>query len=275
MACRGQRTRGGPSTEIPRCGRGQPCGRHFAHALGRGRRQAWRADGCCPLTRAAGIRSSAASPRTVAASGLASELTARGASTTETMLAGNWKTARMVAHYAAGATAERGAVANRPARMRRVTTPMTHAPMMSGAGRRPCLGCGAGRFRGRGWLRCDDAYPARQGSAWVDIESLPATLTPLFPSPHLFTTRVVGEAGVPPQCTVATGPKRSVCFWSGPWPGPRAREERPRARPLPDSTRPDDPMEPAHHERPDHQAEVRRRSDLSIVYVIVYVSRHQ
>ena len=33
--------------------------------------------------------------------GLASELTARGASTTETMLAGNWKTARMVAHYSA------------------------------------------------------------------------------------------------------------------------------------------------------------------------------
>ena len=43
--------------------------------------------------------------------GLASELTARGASTTETMLAGGWKTARMVAHYAAGATAEQGAVA--------------------------------------------------------------------------------------------------------------------------------------------------------------------
>ena len=40
----------------------------------------------------------------------ASELTARGASTTEVMLAGNWKTARMVAHYSAGATAERGAV---------------------------------------------------------------------------------------------------------------------------------------------------------------------
>ena len=35
----------------------------------------------------------------------------RGASTTEVMLAGNWKTARMVAHYSAGATAERGAVA--------------------------------------------------------------------------------------------------------------------------------------------------------------------
>ena len=43
--------------------------------------------------------------------GLASELTARGASTTETMLAGGWKTARMVAHYPAGAAAEHGAVA--------------------------------------------------------------------------------------------------------------------------------------------------------------------
>ena len=43
--------------------------------------------------------------------GLASELTARGASTTETMLAGGWKTARMVAHYSAAATAEQGAVA--------------------------------------------------------------------------------------------------------------------------------------------------------------------
>lgn len=43
--------------------------------------------------------------------GLASELTARGASTTETMLAGGWKTARMVAHYSAGVAAEQGAVA--------------------------------------------------------------------------------------------------------------------------------------------------------------------
>ena len=43
--------------------------------------------------------------------GLASELTRRGASTTEVMLAGNWKTSRMVAHYSAGATAEKGAVA--------------------------------------------------------------------------------------------------------------------------------------------------------------------
>ena len=36
--------------------------------------------------------------------GLASELTAAGASTTETMLAGGWKTSRMVAHYSAGAS---------------------------------------------------------------------------------------------------------------------------------------------------------------------------
>ena len=43
--------------------------------------------------------------------GLPSELTSRGASTTDVMLAGNWKTSRMVAHYSAGATAERGAVA--------------------------------------------------------------------------------------------------------------------------------------------------------------------
>ena len=43
--------------------------------------------------------------------GLASELTSRGASTTDVMLAGSWKTSRMVAHYSAGATAERGAVA--------------------------------------------------------------------------------------------------------------------------------------------------------------------
>ena len=43
--------------------------------------------------------------------GLASELTSPGASTTDVMLAGSWKTSRMVAHYSAGATAERGAVA--------------------------------------------------------------------------------------------------------------------------------------------------------------------
>ena len=43
--------------------------------------------------------------------GLASELTARGVSTTEAMLACGWQTARMVAHHAAGAVAERGVVA--------------------------------------------------------------------------------------------------------------------------------------------------------------------
>ena len=69
--------------------------------------------GLCPLqiqrrfTAAAGIEAcvTAHSGRV----GLASELTARGASTTEVMLAGNWRTSRMVAHYSA--TAERGAVA--------------------------------------------------------------------------------------------------------------------------------------------------------------------
>ena len=43
--------------------------------------------------------------------GLATELTALGASAHNVMLAGNWKTVRMVAHYSAGASAERGAVA--------------------------------------------------------------------------------------------------------------------------------------------------------------------
>ena len=42
--------------------------------------------------------------------GLATELTVRGATTTETMLAGGWTTERMVVHYAAEANAERGAV---------------------------------------------------------------------------------------------------------------------------------------------------------------------
>ena len=58
-------------------------------------------------------RSRGASPRPPGHSGrvgLASEFTARGASTTETMLAGGWKTARMVAHYSAGAAAEQDAV---------------------------------------------------------------------------------------------------------------------------------------------------------------------
>ena len=46
--------------------------------------------------------------------GLAREVTSRGVSTTAEMLAGNWKTSRMVAHYSAGATAERGAVGRYP-----------------------------------------------------------------------------------------------------------------------------------------------------------------
>ena len=43
--------------------------------------------------------------------GLAVELTVRGASTHEIMHAGNWKSPSMVAHYSAAARAERGAVA--------------------------------------------------------------------------------------------------------------------------------------------------------------------
>ena len=62
-------------------------------------------------------RAPASASMTVAAvrfpreAGRAAELTSRGASTADVMLAGNWKTSRMVAHYSAGATAERGAVA--------------------------------------------------------------------------------------------------------------------------------------------------------------------
>ena len=69
--------------------------------------------------RAAGVENVTAHSGRV---GLASELTREGASTTEVMLAGNWKTSRMVAHYSAGAgttaesvpawiAAENGAVA--------------------------------------------------------------------------------------------------------------------------------------------------------------------
>ena len=72
-----------------------------------------------PLSQMIGLRFTAAAEaaslerRVTAHSGrvgLASELTSRGASTTDVMLAVNWKTSRMVAHYSAGATATRGAV---------------------------------------------------------------------------------------------------------------------------------------------------------------------
>ena len=60
---------------------------------------------------AAGVESRVAahSGRVGGRVGLASELTSRGASTTDVMLAGNWKTNHMVAHYS-----ERGAVARYP-----------------------------------------------------------------------------------------------------------------------------------------------------------------
>ena len=63
---------------------------------------------------AAAARAAGVEPRLTAHSGrvgLASELTARGASAHDVMRAGNWKTVRLVAHYSAGASAERGAVA--------------------------------------------------------------------------------------------------------------------------------------------------------------------
>ena len=63
-----------------------------------------------PTDRVIGL-SSLQIQRRFTAAGIEARLTAHGASTTEVMLAGNWKTARMVAHYSAGATAERGAVA--------------------------------------------------------------------------------------------------------------------------------------------------------------------
>ena len=78
------------------------------------------ADGVVPLSpKMVGLRFQAAAraagvERVTAHSGrvgLASELRSRGASTADVMLAGNWKRSRMVAHYSAGATAERGAVA--------------------------------------------------------------------------------------------------------------------------------------------------------------------
>ena len=59
----------------------------------------------------AAASASAAACSAARAATLASQLTSRGASTTDVMLAGNWKTSRMVARYSTGATAERGAVA--------------------------------------------------------------------------------------------------------------------------------------------------------------------
>ena len=54
----------------------------------------------------------------------------RGASTTDVMLAGNWKTSRMVAHYSAGATAERGAP---PAHIALIGAPVEGGPIWVGS----------------------------------------------------------------------------------------------------------------------------------------------
>ena len=76
--------------------------------------------------------------------GLASELTARGASTTETMLAGGWQTARMVAHYSAGVAAEQGAVAKYPCSCRAGRRPVSATPFMRAAGPLPNHRAGSG-----------------------------------------------------------------------------------------------------------------------------------
>ena len=88
--------RAGPGWRTPRVSGGLT-----AHSLGR------LVHGRGPTAAGIKVRLSAHSGRV----GLSSGLTARGASTTEVMLAGNWKTAWMVAHYSAGGSAERGVVA--------------------------------------------------------------------------------------------------------------------------------------------------------------------
>ena len=62
-----------------------------------------------PAARAAGVEPRGDRPLGPGRSGVGAH--GRGASTTDVMLAGNWKTSRMVAQYSAGPTAERGAVA--------------------------------------------------------------------------------------------------------------------------------------------------------------------
>ena len=81
--------------------------RAYAGALGQ--LDAWLAGTTSPVGTAtarvlAGYRRTTADrgrgqARAFSADDLASELTARGASTTAVMLAGNWKSSRMVAHY--------------------------------------------------------------------------------------------------------------------------------------------------------------------------------
>ena len=96
-----------------------------------------------PSARAAGVEPVTAHSARV---GLASELTRRGASTTDVMLAGNWKTSRMVAHYSSGATAERGAVAQY----------LLKTPPVSASSRRRL-----GRHRRRGVKRHPELTPRR------------------------------------------------------------------------------------------------------------------
>ena len=83
--------------------------------------------------------------------GLASELTSRGASTTDVMLAGNWKTSRMVAlqHLCAADLATR----------RRFATDLTHRP----GPLRPPRGCGRSRAGPHRRLRRAACSTGRRG----------------------------------------------------------------------------------------------------------------
>lgn len=85
--------------------------------------------------------------------GLAGELTARGASTTEIMLSGGWKTARMVSHYSGCTTAEQGAVGCR----RQVPVRRTASRTLAARRGRPDCRCSACSAAGK---RC----PARIGA---------------------------------------------------------------------------------------------------------------
>ena len=172
--------------------------------------------------------------------GLASELTARGASTTEVMLAGNWKTARMVAHYSAGATAERGAVRkylcrglleaggrhrSKPASIEphsgmnsrcRVTGSRTskphqnHSTQEKGAAARPCARGGEPGVD-RGWPRC--ALDASRGCSSRGGQRRMSGSRAASGVPGAWsTTGIAASSGrgttrpAPPRCTTGTPP---------------------------------------------------------------------
>ena len=91
--------------------------------------------------------------------GLASELTSRGAPIPDVMLAGNWKAGGTVAHYSAGATAERGAAA-RPGEPLPAGRPASN---WRGSGRAPGTASPDIQRPGSSWVRgaSGSVHPAR------------------------------------------------------------------------------------------------------------------